>query len=174
MKYAQQIQGRARGVGHICYLPILKKISAWVEHNKILVLGIYVSYNSWTFGLRRVRGHGINWRPPFSASVAQRSQYFTEVNHCDANGYSNIVGILPWGFDIKILTSPYATSATSVCQILNFVLKKENNSDFRNKYFHNQDSLQNTYFNRFWKSWIQRKGKNATEAVQIWGQHLTQ
>ena len=25
MKYAQQIQGRARGVGHICYLPIFEE-----------------------------------------------------------------------------------------------------------------------------------------------------
>ena len=80
----------------------------------ISIMDLRMNYIFWKFEAGKVQEYGVIWQPPFSASMAYKPQILIWIWFCTFNGYLKIFAILLWRTDNKILTSAYATSATSV------------------------------------------------------------
>ena len=80
----------------------------------ISIMDLRMNYIFWKFEAGKVQEYGVIWQPPFSASMAYKPQILIWIWFCTFNGYLKIFAIQPWRTDIKILTSAFATSATSV------------------------------------------------------------
>ncbi len=80
----------------------------------IPIMDLHMNYIFWKFEAGKVHEYGVIWQPPFLASLAYKPQILIWIWFCTFNGYLKIFAIQPWRTDIKIMTSAFATSATSV------------------------------------------------------------